>query len=155
MCEMHHFTRYPDATAEDLATTDSICIICREDMVAGEPGAGGGGTCKKLPCNHIFHSSCLRSWFQRQQTCPTCRMDVLRLSVAAASQRLRQQGQQQQGGVGQQGQAGPGLGQQGNGQVPPVPGQGMLYSCFAGNHVEIIWLCFQSDSAIATHYYKR
>lgn len=22
--------------------------------------------------------SCLRSWFQRQQTCPTCRMDVLR-----------------------------------------------------------------------------
>ena len=34
--------------------------------------------CKKLPCNHIFHTSCLRSWFQRQQTCPTCRMDVLR-----------------------------------------------------------------------------
>lgn len=24
--------------------------------------------------------SCLRSWFQRQQTCPTCRMDVLRAS---------------------------------------------------------------------------
>ena len=34
--------------------------------------------CKKLPCNHIFHTSCLRSWFQRQHTCPTCRMDVLR-----------------------------------------------------------------------------
>ena len=33
--------------------------------------------CKKLPCNHIFHTSCLRSWFQRQHTCPTCRMDVL------------------------------------------------------------------------------
>ena len=32
---------------------------------------------KKLPCNHIFHISCLRSWFQRQQTCPTCRLDVL------------------------------------------------------------------------------
>ncbi|XP_054758151.2 E3 ubiquitin-protein ligase synoviolin A-like [Lytechinus pictus] len=119
-------TLYPDATAEDLANTDSICIICREDMVAAEPGApaGGSGSCKKLPCNHIFHSSCLRSWFQRQQTCPTCRMDVLRLSVVAASQRLRQ-GQQQQQGVGQQGQAGVGLGQQGNGQVPPVPGQGM------------------------------
>lgn len=26
--------------------------------------------------------SCLRSWFQRQQTCPTCRMDVLRASNA-------------------------------------------------------------------------
>lgn len=33
---------------------------------------------KKLPCNHIFHVSCLRSWFQRHQTCPTCRLNVLR-----------------------------------------------------------------------------
>ena len=33
---------------------------------------------KKLPCNHLFHAICLRSWFQRQQTCPTCRLDVLR-----------------------------------------------------------------------------
>lgn len=32
---------------------------------------------KKLPCNHIFHTSCLRSWFQRHQTCPTCRLDIL------------------------------------------------------------------------------
>jgi E3 ubiquitin-protein ligase synoviolin len=31
-----------------------------------------------LPCNHIFHATCLRSWFQRQQTCPTCRLEVLR-----------------------------------------------------------------------------
>uniref|UniRef100_A0A665TAB9 RING-type E3 ubiquitin transferase n=1 Tax=Echeneis naucrates TaxID=173247 RepID=A0A665TAB9_ECHNA len=64
-------TLYPDATPEDLQASDNVCIICREDMVTGA---------KKLPCNHIFHSSCLRSWFQRQQTCPTCRMDVLRAS---------------------------------------------------------------------------
>ena len=31
-----------------------------------------------MPCNHIFHATCLRSWFQRQQTCPTCRLEVLR-----------------------------------------------------------------------------
>lgn len=62
-------TLYPDATPEDLQASDNVCIICREEMVTGA---------KKLPCNHIFHSSCLRSWFQRQQTCPTCRMDVLR-----------------------------------------------------------------------------
>lgn len=65
-------TLYPDATPEDLQATDNVCIICREEMVTGA---------KKLPCNHIFHSSCLRSWFQRQQTCPTCRMDVLRASL--------------------------------------------------------------------------
>jgi len=70
-------TLYPDATAEELANSDNVCIICREEMVA--PSA------KKLPCGHIFHKSCLRSWFQRQQTCPTCRLDVLRANPAAAA----------------------------------------------------------------------
>lgn len=28
-------------------------------------------TPKKLPCGHIFHLHCLRSWLERQQTCPT------------------------------------------------------------------------------------
>ncbi|KAL8561119.1 E3 ubiquitin-protein ligase synoviolin A [Nucella lapillus] len=63
-------TLYPNATAEELASGDNVCIICREEMTT---------TCKKLPCAHIFHTSCLRSWFQRQQTCPTCRLDVLRM----------------------------------------------------------------------------
>ncbi len=57
---------YPDATDEELANTDNVCIICRDEMVASP-------STKKLPCNHIFHKNCLRSWFQRQQTCPTCR----------------------------------------------------------------------------------
>ena len=76
-------TLYPDATVEEIASGDNVCIICREEMHT---------QCKKLPCNHIFHTSCLRSWFQRQQTCPTCRMDVLRppgttnVPAAAANQ---------------------------------------------------------------------
>lgn len=47
------------------------CILSflSEDMV---------NSSKKLPCGHIFHTSCLRSWFQRQQTCPTCRLNILR-----------------------------------------------------------------------------
>ena len=64
------YSRYPEATEEELQSGDNVCIICREDMLTA---------CKKLPCNHIFHTSCLRSWFQRQQTCPTCRMEVLRM----------------------------------------------------------------------------
>jgi hypothetical protein len=61
---------YPLATEQELREGDNTCIICREEMTV-ESGA------KKLPCNHIFHPNCLRSWFQRQQTCPTCRTDVL------------------------------------------------------------------------------
>ncbi|XP_046401691.1 E3 ubiquitin-protein ligase synoviolin B [Ischnura elegans] len=64
---------YPDATPEELAAADNVCIICREEMVTAS---------KKLPCNHIFHTSCLRSWFQRQQTCPTCRLNILRTAPA-------------------------------------------------------------------------
>jgi E3 ubiquitin-protein ligase synoviolin len=66
---------YPDVTQEELANTDNVCIICREEMTGGA---------KKLPCNHIFHVSCLRSWFQRQQTCPTCRLNVLRVPAPVA-----------------------------------------------------------------------
>ncbi|CAH2045358.1 unnamed protein product, partial [Iphiclides podalirius] len=62
-------TLYPDATPAELAAADNECIICREEMHSGA---------KKLPCNHIFHAACLRLWFQRQQTCPTCRLNVLR-----------------------------------------------------------------------------
>ncbi len=88
--------RYPDATAEDVARED-VCIICREDMRPWrEPQAQGGqpvgvaGTNaatlspiderlrpKKLPCGHILHFACLRSWLERQQNCPTCRRPVL------------------------------------------------------------------------------
>eukprot|EP00124_Ichthyophonus_hoferi_P003152 Ihof_evm3s258 gene=Ihof_evmTU3s258 len=60
-------SRYPEATAEELAATDGICIICREEMESA----------RRLPCGHIFHLACIRSWLQRQQTCPTCRMSVL------------------------------------------------------------------------------
>ena len=93
--------RYPDATEAELAEmSDRTCIICREEMqsraasqpnsaadhVATEgeaqaqaqqqppappPADGPNMTPKKLPCGHIFHFQCLRSWLERQQSCPT------------------------------------------------------------------------------------
>lgn len=84
--------RYPDATAEEVARED-VCIICREEMVSVQPapGAAGEGDAqsanarrvpdrlrpKKLPCGHILHFACLRSWLERQQNCPTCRRPVV------------------------------------------------------------------------------
>ncbi|XP_033106835.1 E3 ubiquitin-protein ligase synoviolin B-like [Anneissia japonica] len=93
-------TLYPDATPEELAAGDNVCIICREEMATN---------CKKLPCNHIFHTSCLRSWFQRQQSCPTCRMDVLRMPAAQPQQAQTPQPQQNPN---------PNI----PGMVPPFPG---------------------------------
>jgi E3 ubiquitin-protein ligase synoviolin len=69
---------YPNATPQDMATLgDHTCIICREEMVPqGQEGAptqgdGPNETPKKLACGHIFHFHCLRSWLERQQSCPT------------------------------------------------------------------------------------
>ena len=78
--------RYPDATAQEIGV-DNVCIICREPMRVWEPPAAGaaGETArpddrlrpKKLPCGHVLHFACLRSWLERQQNCPTCRQTVL------------------------------------------------------------------------------
>lgn len=76
---------YPNAAAEDFTRNDSTCIICREEMhVMDNNNNDDQGTTsprerqqqnmdqpKKLPCGHIFHFHCLRSWLERQQSCPT------------------------------------------------------------------------------------
>ena len=87
-------TVFPNATEADLSAGDNICIICREEMVAVSSNSREqtGNVPKCLPCSHIFHCACLKTWFQRQQTCPTCRMDILRnaqqtRSTAAADRR--------------------------------------------------------------------
>ncbi|VDM56539.1 unnamed protein product [Angiostrongylus costaricensis] len=67
---------FPVVSAEDLSAMDATCIICRDEMTPDS-------TPKRLPCGHVFHTHCLRSWFQRQQTCPTCRTDILGKSFLA------------------------------------------------------------------------
>jgi len=60
--------RFPDATDEEIEH-DEHCVICRESLFDGSKP-------KKLPCNHIFHIDCLRSWLVMQQVCPTCRAEI-------------------------------------------------------------------------------
>lgn len=60
------FFRYLNATEEELEASDRLCIICREEMISA----------KKLDCGHMFHFKCLKSWLERQQSCPTCRSHI-------------------------------------------------------------------------------
>ncbi|PGH03394.1 E3 ubiquitin-protein ligase synoviolin [Blastomyces parvus] len=91
--DMHQ--RYPDATAEEITAGD-VCIICREEMEPWQPAAAPNGEApparpsgpisdrlrpKKLPCGHILHFACLRSWLERQQICPTCRRPVASAAI--------------------------------------------------------------------------
>ena len=81
-----------NAFADSQLAGDATCIICRDEMVLG-----GSKVCipcvsrvarahwtyaypvrapKVLPCGHAFHFYCLRSWLERQPSCPTCRTDI-------------------------------------------------------------------------------
>ncbi|KAJ8670140.1 hypothetical protein QAD02_001399 [Eretmocerus hayati] len=119
-------TLYPDATPEELAAADNVCIICREEMVSAS---------KKLPCNHIFHTSCLRSWFQRQQTCPTCRLNILNPTTPPTA---RQQNQPQVPQVVQGPLAQP-VPQQAPAPAPINPQQGEVLEFF----LQDFWANFQ------------
>ena len=134
--------RYPDATSDEVARED-VCIICREEMRPWQqpnvPGAqqrdNGGPTRaapttiderlrpKKLPCGHILHFACLRSWLERQQNCPTCRRPVL---VTGTVSRTQEQNQ-----ANQHGRAQP----QPNLPQPPLPIQGNLPPPVAAQNV--------------------
>jgi hypothetical protein len=65
--------RFPNATPEELRAAET-CIVCREEML---------NEGKKLPCGHILHLHCLRSWLERQQVCPICRAPVLQEDLPA------------------------------------------------------------------------
>ena len=134
--------RYPDATSEEVARED-VCIICREEMrpwqqpnVPGAQQHDNGGPAraapttiderlrpKKLPCGHILHFACLRSWLERQQNCPTCRRPVL---VTRTVSRTQEQNQ-----ANQHGRAQP----QPNLPQPPLPIQGNLPPPVAAQNV--------------------
>ncbi|PBP17930.1 RING finger protein [Diplocarpon rosae] len=129
---------YEDATAEDIQRDDT-CIICREEMrpwsvtnpeiPPAAPGAAPPRPAntvnertrpKKLPCGHILHLGCLKSWLERQQVCPTCRRPVVDTQGqplrAAANDANQAQGAQAQAPGQQDGAAG----------VPPQPRMRML-----------------------------
>ncbi|GFS21272.1 E3 ubiquitin-protein ligase AMFR, partial [Elysia marginata] len=58
--------KFPMATQEDLEQNADDCAICWEKMESA----------RKLPCSHLFHNSCLRSWLEQDTSCPTCRMTL-------------------------------------------------------------------------------
>ncbi|XP_061429078.1 E3 ubiquitin-protein ligase AMFR [Lethenteron reissneri] len=58
--------RFAAATSEELASNNDDCAICWDSMQSA----------RKLPCGHLFHNACLRSWLEQDTSCPTCRMSL-------------------------------------------------------------------------------
>lgn len=59
-------TNFPMASQEEMDKNCDDCAICWDEMKAA----------RKLPCGHLFHHSCLRSWLEQDTSCPTCRTSL-------------------------------------------------------------------------------
>eukprot|EP00178_Gracilaria_changii_P004967 TRINITY_DN1802_c0_g1_i1.p1 TRINITY_DN1802_c0_g1~~TRINITY_DN1802_c0_g1_i1.p1 ORF type:complete len:391 (+),score=56.14 TRINITY_DN1802_c0_g1_i1:432-1604(+) len=51
-------------------TTETNCVICLEPITVGH-------RVRALPCNHLYHSQCIRVWLRRKNACPCCCNRVL------------------------------------------------------------------------------
>lgn len=85
---------------------------------------GPNDTPKKLPCGHVFHFHCLRSWLERQQSCPTCRRTVLDNNNNAQPAQANGNAPGAAGGAGAGAAAAP---------APPQPGQAPRAPAAAGD----------------------
>ena len=60
--------QYRSPAVSDLAR-DPDCIICRDPNDAASSLV--------MPCGHVFHADCLKSWIMQKQSCPTCNKSLL------------------------------------------------------------------------------
>lgn len=97
--------KLPDVTEAQLnASEDKMCIVCMEDMLPPSEATSAKHKPKKLPCNHCLHLGCLKSWMERSQTCPICRVSVFdsKGNVALPNQSAAQQPNSEDASVAQQ-----------------------------------------------------
>jgi hypothetical protein len=65
-----------NATQEDVHENCSICL----DAIAVESPVR-----VLQPCHHIFHKTCIDTWFQRNVRCPNCNHDIREQEAAVAT----------------------------------------------------------------------
>lgn len=56
-----------DLDAISDAAVDTTCAICQDPLTVG----------KMLRCKHAFHADCLKTWCERETSCPICRAELI------------------------------------------------------------------------------
>lgn len=76
MMPVTQFNKKSESDKEKQGDKSSECAICLGEYEDDE-------WVKTIPnCFHVFHESCIDTWFQTHSSCPLCRLDVLDLDVS-------------------------------------------------------------------------
>ena len=71
------FNEFPETKIEDINKLDPEkrnCVICLEDFKSGEKAT-------LLPCVHLFHKNCIKSWLKSKNNCPICKFELTRANI--------------------------------------------------------------------------
>ena len=71
------FNEFPETKIEDVNKLDpekKNCVICLEDFKSGEKAT-------LLPCVHLFHKNCIKSWLKSKNMCPICKFELTRDNI--------------------------------------------------------------------------
>lgn len=63
---LNALNEFPLEGVQKMPADKKNCVICLTDFQEGDKAI-------ILPCTHLFHSECIRNWFQRNNTCPICK----------------------------------------------------------------------------------
>ena len=62
----------PETIIDDINKLDNEkrnCVICLEEFKNGDKATS-------LPCIHLFHTSCIKNWLKKQNSCPICKFKI-------------------------------------------------------------------------------
>ncbi|XP_039854346.1 E3 ubiquitin-protein ligase SIRP1-like [Panicum virgatum] len=62
----------------EVAEPAAACAICKEDLPLASQA-------RKLPCAHLYHSSCIVTWLEMHNSCPVCRFRIPSASAEGAA----------------------------------------------------------------------
>ncbi|GJR85948.1 E3 ubiquitin protein ligase CIP8-like protein [Tanacetum coccineum] len=48
---------------------ESVCVICKDNTCVGS-------VVNRLPCAHVYHPLCIKTWLNARNTCPLCRYEL-------------------------------------------------------------------------------
>mmetsp|Transcript_31078 Transcript_31078/g.84278 ORF Transcript_31078/g.84278 Transcript_31078/m.84278 type:complete len:386 (-) Transcript_31078:287-1444(-) len=60
---------WPPSDGAGSPLSQQTCMICLTDFAIADE-------CRRLPCRHVFHSSCVDEWLRRCTDCPICKDNV-------------------------------------------------------------------------------